>query len=189
MTTELVGEATIVERADIEAARRRIAGHVRSTPVLEAGAGSFGLEMPLVLKLELMQHTGSFKPRGAFNKMLASDVPSAGVVAASGGNFGLAVAYAARELGHRAEIFVPDTSPDAKIDGIRELGADVQVVPGYYHEASVVAARTPGRDRRARDAPVRSAGGRGRRRDGRPGARRAGSRRRHRARGRRAAAG
>jgi threonine dehydratase len=139
MTTELVGEATIVERADIEAARRRIRGHVRSTPVLETGAGSFGLEMPLVLKLELMQHTGSFKPRGAFNKMLASDVPSAGVVAASGGNFGLAVAYAARELGHRAEILVPDTSPDAKIDRIRELGADVRVVPGYYHEASVVA--------------------------------------------------
>jgi threonine dehydratase len=139
MTTELAGEATIVERADIEAARRRIAGHVRSTPVLETGAGSFGMEMPLVLKLELMQHTGSFKPRGAFNKMLASDVPAAGVVAASGGNFGLAVAYAARELGHRAEILVPDTSPDAKIDRIRELGADVRVVPGYYHEASVVA--------------------------------------------------
>ena len=140
MTAELVGEATIVERGDIQAARRRIAGHVRSTPVLEAGAGSFGLEAPLVLKLELMQHTGSFKSRGAFNKMLASDVPSAGVVAASGGNFGLAVAYAARELGHHAEIFVPDTSPAAKIEGIRGLGADVEMVPGYYHEASVVAA-------------------------------------------------
>jgi threonine dehydratase len=139
MTAELVGEATIVERGDIQAARHRIAGYVRSTPVLEAGAGSFGLEAPLVLKLELMQHTGSFKSRGAFNKMLASDVPSAGVVAASGGNFGLAVAYAARELGHHAEIFVPDTSPDAKIEGIRSLGADVQIVPGYYHEASVVA--------------------------------------------------
>ncbi len=140
MTAELVGEATIVERGDIQAARRRIAGYVRSTPVLEAGAGSFGLETPLVLKLELVQHTGSFKSRGAFNKMLASDVPSAGVVAASGGNFGLAVAYAARELGHHAEIFVPDTSPAAKIEGIRGLGADVQIVPGYYHEASVVAA-------------------------------------------------
>ena len=140
MTAELVGEATIVQRGDIQAARRRIAGHVRSTPVLEAGAGSFGLETPLVLKLELVQHTGSFKSRGAFNKMLASDVPSAGVVAASGGNFGLAVAYAARELGHHAEIFVPDTSPAAKIEGIRGLGADVEIVPGYYHEASVVAA-------------------------------------------------
>ena len=114
MTAGLVREATIVERADIEA--------------------------PLVLKLELLQHTGSFKSRGAFNKMLASDVPSAGVVAASGGNFGLAVAYAARELSHHAEIFVPDTSPAAKIEGIRGLGADVEIVPGYYHEASVVAA-------------------------------------------------
>ena len=189
MTTELAGEATIVERADIEAARRRIAGHVRSTPVLETGAGSFGLEMPLVLKLELMQHTGSFKPRGAFNKMLASDVPPAGVVAASGGNFGLAVAYAARELGHRAEIFVPDTSPAAKIDRHPRAGCGRADRPGYYHEASVVGARTPGRDRRARDAPVRPAGGRGRRGDGRARALRAGPRRRHRARRRRAAAG
>ena len=140
MTAELVGEATTVDRQDIEAARRRIHGHVRSTPVVATGAHAFGLEPPVVLKLELLQHTGSFKTRGAFNKMLASDVPAAGVVAASGGNFGLAVAYAARQLGHRAEIFVPDTSPEAKIEGIRGLGADVQIVPGYYHEASVVAA-------------------------------------------------
>ena len=63
MTTELVGGATTVERADIEAARMRIRGHVRSTPVLETDVGSFGLELPLVLKLELVQHTGSFKPR------------------------------------------------------------------------------------------------------------------------------
>jgi threonine dehydratase len=140
VTAELVGGATAVERGAIAAARTRIRGHVRSTPVLESGAGSFGLELPLVLKLELVQHTGSFKSRGAFNKMLASDVPVTGVIAASGGNFGLAVAYAARELGHRAEIFVPDTSPDAKIEGIQDLGADVRIVPGYYHEASVVAA-------------------------------------------------
>jgi threonine dehydratase len=139
MTTERNVDSTVVEREDIEAARDRIRGHVRSTPVVATGAGSFGLEMPLVLKLELVQHTGSFKPRGAFNKMLASDVPQAGVVAASGGNFGSAVAYAARELGHHAEIFVPDTSPTAKIDRIREQGADVRVVSGYYHEASVAA--------------------------------------------------
>lgn len=139
MTTDVLGGATAVERRDIETARMRIEGHVRSTPVLETGEGSLGLVMPLVLKLELVQHTGSFKPRGAFNKMLASDVPSAGVVAASGGNFGLAVAYAARALGHRSEIFVPDTSPAAKIDRIREHGADVRVVSGYYHEASVAA--------------------------------------------------
>jgi threonine dehydratase len=138
VTTERLVEATI-ERADIAAARERIRGHVRLTPVVRAGAGSFGLDRPLVLKLELLQHTGSFKPRGAFNKMLASDVPPAGVVAASGGNFGLAVAHAARSLGHRAEIFVPDTSPAAKIDRIGEMGADVRVIPGYYHEASLAA--------------------------------------------------
>lgn len=128
-----------VERADIEAAGDRISPHVRVTPVLETGAGAFGIEGPLTLKLELLQHTGSFKPRGAFSKMLASDVPAAGVVAASGGNFGLAVAYAARSLGHRAEIFVPDTSPVAKIDRVREQGADVHVIPGYYHEAALAA--------------------------------------------------
>jgi threonine dehydratase len=128
-----------VGRADIEAARDRIAEHVRRTPVLETGAGAYGVETPLTLKLEQLQHTGSFKPRGAFNKMLASDVPAAGVIAASGGNFGLAVAYAARSLGHGAEIFVPDTSPAAKIDRIRDEGADVRVVPGYYHEAAVAA--------------------------------------------------
>ena len=113
--------------------------YVRVTPVLEAGAGAFGVDSPLTLKLELLQHTGSFKPRGAFNKMLSSEVPDAGVIAASGGNFGLAVAHAARELGHRAEIFIPDTSPAAKIERVRALGADVLVVPGYYDEASAVA--------------------------------------------------
>ena len=128
-----------VEPADIRDARDRIAQHVRVTPVLRPGSGAFGLDGPITLKLELLQHTGSFKPRGAFNKMLASDVPEAGVIAASGGNFGLAVAYAARSLGHRAEIFVPDTSPSAKIDRVREQGADVHVIPGYYNEASSAA--------------------------------------------------
>lgn len=138
MTTDRLIDAT-VERADIVAARDRIREHIRFTPVVETGAGAFGMATPITLKLELLQHTGSFKPRGAFNKMLASDVPGAGVIAASGGNFGLAVAYAARSLDHRAEIFVPDTSPAAKIDRIRELDADVRVIPGYYHEASVAA--------------------------------------------------
>jgi threonine dehydratase len=128
-----------VEPADIRDARDRIAPHVRVTPVLEPGPGAFGLDGPVTLKLELLQHTGSFKPRGAFNKMLSSDVPEVGVIAASGGNFGLAVAYAARTLGHRAEIFVPDTSPATKIDRVREQGADVHVVPGFYSEASEAA--------------------------------------------------
>jgi threonine dehydratase len=86
-----------------------------------------------------LQHTGSFKPRGAFSKMLASDVPPQGVIAASGGNFGLAVAYAAEELGHRAEIFVPTTSPVAKIDRVRAFGAQVHVVDGYFDEAAAAA--------------------------------------------------
>ena len=129
-----VGEL-VVERADMRAARERIAPFVRRTPILETGAGAFGVETPLTLKLEQLQHTGSFKLRGAFNKMLTSDVPEVGVIAASGGNFGFAVAYAARSLGHPAEIFFPDTSPVAKLDRIRGEGADVRIVPGYFHEA------------------------------------------------------
>ncbi len=117
------------------AAADRIAGRVRRTPVVELEPGAFGVPGRLALKLELLQHTGSFKPRGAFNKMLASDVGEAGVIAASGGNFGLAVAHAARELGYRAEIFVPETSPLVKAQRIRERGAEVRVVPGYYTEA------------------------------------------------------
>lgn len=131
----------IPTRDDILAARDRIDGRVRRTPVIEPGHGAFGVEASLTLKLELLQHTGSFKPRGAFSKVLASDVPAAGVIAASGGNFGLAVAYAARELGHHAEIFVPSTSPASKIDRVRQHGADVHVIEGYYDDAAA-AART-----------------------------------------------
>jgi threonine dehydratase len=120
---------------DIRTAHARIAGRVRRTPVIDLEPGAFGVSARLSLKLELMQHTGSFKPRGAFNRMLALDVPPAGVIAASGGNFGIAVAYAARELGHRAEVFVPQTSPVTKIARLRSLGADVRVVPGYYPDA------------------------------------------------------
>ncbi len=133
---------TIPTRADIEAARARIAPHVRRTPVLEVGPGAFGSDGPLALKLELLQVTGSFKPRGAFNRMLTADVGPAGVVAASGGNFGLAVGHAARELGRHAEIVVPSSSPAAKIDKVRATGAEVQVVDGYYDEAAAVAAAT-----------------------------------------------
>jgi threonine dehydratase len=132
-------DATTVGRDDIRAARDRISPYVRRTPVVETGAGAFGLDVPITLKLELLQHTGSFKPRGAFSKMLASEVPAGGVIAASGGNFGLAVAYAARRLGHRAEIFVPATSPVAKIDRVRAQGAVVRVVEGFYDDAAEVA--------------------------------------------------
>jgi threonine dehydratase len=125
----------VIGRSDIEAADRRIRPYVRRTPVIEPGRGAFDLACRVTRKLELMQHTGSFKPRGAFNKILSSDVPEAGVIAASGGNFGLAVAFAAHTLGHRAEIFVPSNSPRVKADGIRALGADVTVVEGWYDEA------------------------------------------------------
>ncbi|MEO8477519.1 MAG: threonine/serine dehydratase [Actinomycetota bacterium] len=129
----------VPSRSDILAAQDRIQGYVRRTPVIDPGPGSFGVKAPLILKLELLQHMGSFKPRGAFSKMLASEVPPAGVIAASGGNFGLAVAYAAGTLGHRAEIFVPSTSPEAKIARVRDQGADVRVIEGYYDDASAAA--------------------------------------------------
>jgi threonine dehydratase len=124
-----------VTRTDIEAAYARIRGYVRRTPVFEPGAGAFGVERSLILKLEQLQHTGSFKPRGAFNRILANEVPEAGVIAASGGNHGLGVAFAAARVGVAAEIFIPDTSPVTKIEGIRDLGATVHVVHGYYAEA------------------------------------------------------
>lgn len=106
---------------------------MRRTPVLAVEERRFGA--PVYLKLEVLQHTGSFKPRGIFNRMLAADVPDAGVIAASGGNAGLAVAHAARELGYRAEIFVPESSPEVKIDRLRALGAEVTVTGAYYADA------------------------------------------------------
>ena len=124
-----------VTRADIERAAERIASHVRRTPVMRLEAGAFGVEGELILKLELLQHTGSFKPRGAFNRLLLAEVPPVGVIAASGGNFGLAVAYAARETGHRAEIFVPASSPAVKPERIAAEGAEVRIIAGYYADA------------------------------------------------------
>jgi len=124
-----------VTRFDIESAAERLHGRIRRTPVLDLEPGAFGTDERLTLKLELLQHTGSFKARGAFNRMLTADLDASGVLAASGGNFGLAVAYAAHTLGHPAEIFVPASSPAMKIDRIRGWGAQVHVVPGYYAEA------------------------------------------------------
>ncbi|HUF59296.1 MAG TPA: threonine/serine dehydratase [Actinomycetota bacterium] len=125
-------QAVTVGPDDVRDAAERIAGRVRRTPVLELGEMH---SASVVAKLELLQHTGSFKPRGAFNKLLSSDVPPAGVIAASGGNFGSAVAYAARETGVAAEIFVPATSPETKVSRVRAHGAHVTVVDGYYAEA------------------------------------------------------
>lgn len=129
-----------VGRAEVEGAAQRIAGRVRTTPVVTLEPGAFGLGGTLTLKLELLQSTGSFKPRGAFNRMLAGEVGSAGVVAASGGNFALAVAHAAQALGHRATIFVPETSPPAKVERLRRTVAEV-VVAGAYYDDALAAAR------------------------------------------------
>ncbi len=124
-----------VTRFDIESAAERIGGYLRRTPVADLEPGAFGVPGHLSLKLELLQHTGSFKPRGAFNRILTGEIDESGVLAASGGNFGLAVAYAAQVLGHPAEIFVPSTSPRVKVERIKAYGATVHVVPGYYAEA------------------------------------------------------
>ena len=123
----------------MEEAAERVGGRVRETPVLALGHGAVGGEAlgdaEIILKLELLQHTGSFKLRGAFNKMLAADIDESGVVAASGGNFALAVARAAAELGRSAAIFVPRASPPAKVEALRRGAADVVVVGEFYDDA------------------------------------------------------
>ena len=124
--------------AQIEAAVGQISGHVRRTPVM--ALQGLGLDHPVEVKLEHLQHTGSFKARGAFNTLLSCDVPKAGLVAASGGNHGAAVAYAAAQLGHRARIYVPELAGPAKIGLIRRIGAELMVVPGAYAEAAERAA-------------------------------------------------
>jgi threonine dehydratase len=109
---------------------------VRVTPAVETDAADFGLPAgPLVFKLELLQHSGSFKVRGAFANLLLRKIPAAGVVAASGGNHGAAVAYAAMRLGVPARIFVPTVSSPAKIERIRRYGADLVVGGERYADA------------------------------------------------------
>ncbi len=110
------------DRKSISAAASRISAYVRHTPVLRA---ELGTGLPVTLKLELLQHAGSFKPRGAFNRLLLAERPAGGVIAASGGNHGAAVAYAARSLGMTAEIFVPAGTPAAKVARIASYGATV----------------------------------------------------------------
>ncbi|MEN8918351.1 MAG: serine/threonine dehydratase [Octadecabacter sp.] len=143
-----------VTKADIIDAAARISGHVHVTPVMRSSA--FGL--PLQFKFEHTQVTGSFKARGAFNSVLTADVPAAGIVAASGGNHGAAVAYAATSLGHAANIYVPEFAGPAKIDVIRQTGADLHVVEGAYADAAAAAKahqeRTGALDIHPYDAPA-----------------------------------
>jgi threonine dehydratase len=128
----------MIDRFSIQSAAARLAPHVRNTPCLRLDGAEFGVAAPVTLKLELLQHTGSFKPRGAFNRLLTADVPPSGVIAASGGNHGAAVAYAARALGITAEIFVPAGTPEAKLTRIASYGA--RVVRGGEAYADALAA-------------------------------------------------
>ena len=142
-------ETAAIGRADIEAAARRIGGYVRRTPVMPLEAGAFGLPAALVLKLESLQHAGSFKSRGAFNALLSArerptrespaGIPAAGVIAASGGNHGAAVAYAAQALGVHAEIFVPEIASAAKVQRLRDFGAEISQTGATYAEALAAA--------------------------------------------------
>lgn len=131
-------ELLLPDRAAIDAAHRLIRPHVRRTPLLAAGSGLVDGVEP-VLKLELLQHTGSFKPRGAFNTALSQPTGGAGLVAASGGNHGAAVAHVAASLGLRAEIFVPGVSSELKRQRIAALGATVHVVGDVYDDAQAAA--------------------------------------------------
>ena len=126
----------LLDREHISATAAVIRPHVRSTPVVEISGSDLGLaNLQICLKLELLQHSGSFKARGAFANLLLRRIPEAGVAAASGGNHGAAVAYAARELGIRATIFIPTISSPAKVERIRGYGAELIVRGERYADA------------------------------------------------------
>ena len=127
-----------ISREAIEAAHALIRDYVRLTPVVTVDGADLGGQVPacpLTLKLELLQHAGSFKARGAFTNLLRRPIPPVGVVAASGGNHGAAVACAARRLGVPAKIFVPTISSPAKVGRIRDFGADVTLIGDRYADA------------------------------------------------------
>jgi len=123
-------------RSQIARVHETIRPHIRETPVLAARGSDIGLApFRLTLKLEFLQHSGSFKVRGAFSNLLTRAIPASGVAAASGGNHGAAVAYAAQRLGIRARIFVPTVVSAAKLAGIRACGATVIVTGDRYADA------------------------------------------------------
>jgi threonine dehydratase len=125
-----------LEPAAIRAAAQRISAHVRRTPVVEVDGADFGLpSVRLVFKLEFLQHAGSFKTRGAFNNLLTREIPPVGVVAASGGNHGAAVAYAAMKMRRPATIFVPSVASPAKMEQIRGYGARLEIAGERYNDA------------------------------------------------------
>ena len=131
-----MNQITDLSRERIQATERVIRPHIRRTPILEVDGSEFGLDsIKIVFKLELFQHAGSFKARGAFTNMLTREVPAAGVVAASGGNHGAAVAFAAMKLGKPATIFVPSVASQAKLDRIRRCGAELIIAGDRYAES------------------------------------------------------
>lgn len=129
----------MINRAAIAAARRQLATQpdfLRTTPLMRVSGRSLGVDCGEVwLKLEQLQVAGSFKARGMLYRLLANPVPESGVIIASGGNAGIAVAAAARALGVRCEVFVPEVSPEAKRARLRALGAEVVVTGAAYSEA------------------------------------------------------
>jgi threonine dehydratase len=124
------------DQKHIRAAYSRMRQHIRRTPILEMHGADFALgAFPLFLKLELLQHTGSFKARGALTNLMSRQVPPAGVVAASGGNHGVAVAFAAKKFNVPARIFVPSVCPAAKRQLIQGYGADLVIAGDRYADA------------------------------------------------------
>lgn len=136
---------SVITRSEVERAASRIAGRVRVTPVAEADPETFRPAARVWLKLEQFQHTGSFKTRGAFNRIMSAaeqgTLPAAGVVAASGGNAGLAFAYAAARFGVPARVHVPAAAPEVKVSRLRSYGAQVVQAGSCYAEACELAAR------------------------------------------------
>lgn len=125
-----------LSRDTIAALHNRLRAHVRKTPVIESTGADLGIDAgPLTFKLEHLQHAGSLKTRGAFANLILRDVPKAGVTAASGGNHGAAVAYAAARLARKATIFVPTISSPAKVQRIRDFGAELVVKGERYNDA------------------------------------------------------
>ena len=135
MTTEITRER-------IAATEAVIRPYVRRTPVLNVDLADFGLaSSPVTFKLEMLQHSGAFKVRGAFANLLLRKVPAAGIAAASGGNHGAAVAYAAQRLGVSATIFLPDITSPAKAERIRDYGARLEIVGTHIADALIACDR------------------------------------------------
>jgi threonine dehydratase len=129
-------EGKTIDRKEIARTYELIQPYVRRTPAVEIDGSDFGLPgVHITFKLEMLQHSGSFKARGAFANLLMRDVPAAGVVAASGGNHGAAVAFAAMKLGKPAKIFVPRIASPSKLERIRGYGADLVVTGELYADA------------------------------------------------------